>query len=56
MPRVWPRFLTCLLARIISNLLKILYDRLNKWRKTDLRKSANITPTKGCVEPLGEQR
>lgn len=52
------RFLTCLLVRIISSLLKILYDRLNKWRKTDLRKSpmgrAYAAPTESCVEPLGE--
>lgn len=39
--QVWLRFLTCLLVRIISNLLRILYDRLKKWRKLDLRKSAN---------------
>lgn len=52
--QVWHWSPTCLLVRVISSLFKALYDRLNKWRKMDLRKSANSTPTKSYVEPLGE--
>lgn len=53
--QAWPRCLSRWLVRIIFSLLKILYDSLNKWRNMDLRRVANIAPTKSRVDTLGER-